>query len=124
MTMGNGTYSSATPSNNFTSGRSMEKAESNIEHIVVKWATAHDIPMFKLKLDTNAGWPDRLFLLPRGVPAFIEFKRPQKKARKLQQHRIQTLQRLGYHADVFDDAEAAIRWLVKIQTSPISKASH
>lgn len=102
----------------------MARAEVSIEDTVVKWAAKQNIPCFKLKLDTNAGWPDRQFLLPRGTSVFIEFKKPGKKARKLQAVRIRTLHKLGYHAAVFDTSEAAIRWLTEIQASPVPETGY
>jgi hypothetical protein len=92
----------------------MARSESSIEDKVVDWAKYRDIPCFKLKLDTNSGWPDRLFLLPNGQAAFIEFKRPKKQPRKLQLHRHQILRSLGYNVITTDNAEAAIRWLTEI----------
>lgn len=65
----------------------------------------------KLTLRHDAGWPDRLWLIPGGRPAFTELKAPGKTPTPLQLERIIELRRLGYSADWFDDYDAAIAWL-------------
>lgn len=107
----------------------MVRAESSIEKAVVKWAKREGIPVFKLKLDANAGWPDRMFLLPGPRPCFIEFKRADEEPTKLQYHRINTLRELGYDAIWTRNETAAIRWLATIraealQTPSLSEAGH
>lgn len=43
-----------------------------------------------------AGWPDRLFVSPKGVHVWIEFKRPKRGRHALRQkHRFGTLQAMG-----------------------------
>lgn len=65
----------------------------------------------KLELRTDAGWPDRLFLIPGGRPLFIEFKRQGEVPRPLQSYRLRELRDLGYDAvwaDNYHDAMAHI----------------
>jgi hypothetical protein len=50
----------------------------------------------QLNLQFDAGWPDRLFLIPGGRPMLLEFKRPGKQPEPLQNHRLETLVNLGY----------------------------
>jgi hypothetical protein len=70
----------------------------------------------QLELRFDAGWPDRLFLLPGGKPLFMEFKRPGGRPRPLQLERLDTLVRLGYlesiddgWSDDYEDAMAKIK---------------
>jgi hypothetical protein len=50
----------------------------------------------QLNLHFDAGWPDRIFLIPGGLPLFMEFKRPGYVPRPLQYQRLETLVQLGY----------------------------
>lgn len=96
-------------------------AEAATEKAVTKWAKQYGILPFKLKLDTNSGWPDHMYLLPKGIVAFIEFKRRGKEPRKLQTHRLTILHAYGYKVLVADDAKQAIQWLAAIHSPPISE---
>ncbi len=69
------------------------------------------IRSLKLTLRHDAGWPDRLWLIPGGRPAFTELKAPGAKPTALQWHRIVTLVELGYDVEWFDDYRAAMTWL-------------
>jgi hypothetical protein len=100
------------------------KKEQSIEDAVVNWAKVTGIPVFKLKLDTNSGWPDRMFLLPNGRACFIEFKRPGEKPRKLQEHRAITLEQLGYNVYTAINKFAAIRWLETLYALSLPEAGN
>jgi hypothetical protein len=50
----------------------------------------------QLNLHFDAGWPDRMFLIPGGRPLFMEFKRPGSVPRPLQYQRLESLVQLGY----------------------------
>lgn len=63
---------------------------------------------WKLTLRYDAGWPDRLFLIPGGIPFLIEFKAPGEKPEGLQTHRIAVLRALGYDVEVHDDYTEAM----------------
>lgn len=52
----------------------------------------------------SSGWPDRIVLLPDGKIGFVEVKAPGEKPRKLQLHRHDQLQALGFKVFVLDDA--------------------
>lgn len=52
----------------------------------------------------SSGWPDRIVLLPDGKIGFVEVKVPGEKPRKLQIHRHDQLQALGFKVFVLDDA--------------------
>lgn len=57
------------------------------------------------KMNDNPGYPDRLMLGPNGEHAFIEFKRPGGKARKLQEVVIKDLERKAHLAYIVDSAD-------------------
>ena len=70
----------------------------------------------QLNLHFDAGWPDRIFLIPGGRPLFMEFKRPGEFPRPLQYQRLETLVQLGYlesvdhgWTDSYDTAMSRIR---------------
>ena len=48
------------------------------------------------------GWPDTM-ILKDGKAIFIEFKRPGKKARALQEYRMKKIREKGFEAMVIDD---------------------
>ena len=85
--------------------------ESTVEQRVVRWAEKNGVPSLKLELQHNAGWPDRVFLLPGGRAVFIEFKRKGEKPRKLQDHRIMQLTLLGFEVTWTDNSGDAIAFL-------------
>lgn len=76
--------------------------EQPIEHRVVD-AAARNLGLRSLKLNLryDAGWPDRLWLMPGGRPLFSEFKRPGETPAPLQNERLVTLAGLGYDVAVF-----------------------
>src|SRR5208283_3779262 len=83
--------------------------ETSVERRVARDALAlYGVVSFKLTLRHNAGWPDRVFLVPGGRPLFIEFKRPDEPPNPLQWHRIDTLRGLGYDTEVRDSYDAAM----------------
>lgn len=59
----------------------------------------------------EAGWPDRLVLGTGGVPVFVELKAPGAKASPLQLERQAVLNKLGFFAATFDDAEKALAFV-------------
>lgn len=83
----------------------MSVLEKDIENAVVQWAIKQGFLAPKVKF-TEAGWPDRLFL-GHGASIFIEFKRPGEQPDKLQEFRIEQLNKRGipaYWCDSFADA--------------------
>lgn len=75
----------------------MSGLEKDIEMPVVKWAQKNEFLTPKVKF-AEAGWPDRLFISPRGHTIFIEFKRPPEKPDKLQEYRLAQLRQRGIPA--------------------------
>ena len=63
------------------------------------------------------GVPDRIVLLPHGVPAFVEVKAPGKKMRPLQVRRKRQLERLGFSVYCVDSLEQIGVILDEIQSS-------
>ena len=101
----------------------MGKLEHSIEDAVDRWAKRTGrILIFKLKLDTNAGWPDKMYLLPGNQACFIEFKRAGEEPEPLQYHRIKVLRSYQYEVCWTRSSKAAIRWLsAKLQAAPVPK---
>jgi hypothetical protein len=60
------------------------------------------------------GYPDRQFILNKGVVVWIEFKAPGEEPTPLQYHRIDELLKNGHYAFWFDDHDDAVQALVKI----------
>ena len=87
--------------------------ESTVERRFVdlvkkRWPTAICL---KLAALGRRGMPDRLVLLPGGVVAFVELKRPGGEATTLQVHVHGLLRALGFKVGVFDDAKEAVLWV-------------
>ena len=93
--------------------------ESSVEAPAVALARASGVPALKLSNRYDSGWPDRLFLFP-GRAVFVEFKKPETPAaRKLQEHRHETLRGLGFTVYlVTDHAE-----FTRVFESEIQRAS-
>ena len=85
--------------------------ERTVEQRVTDWAFTQSILVLKFTPQGQRGWPDRMFVLPNGTICFIEFKRENKKPRKLQWARIAMLHAYQVPAEYFDDADKAISWL-------------
>src|SRR5579863_9259583 len=80
---------------------------------VTSHARSLSLTVMRLAFRTGVagGWPDLLLFIPGGRPLLLEFKRPGQRPTPLQQHRLETLNELGYNAtwcDSFDQACAAI----------------
>ncbi len=82
--------------------------ESDIEKKVVLHAKKTGWLPFKLNLQGNRGWPDRLFIYPGPFFVFIEFKAKGKKPTELQEHRMAQLRNMGIVALWYDDAQEAM----------------
>ena len=83
--------------------------ERTIEHRLVEAVKKRG--GIALKLDTLAGIPDRLILLPQGVVMFVETKAPGEKPRKIQEFRIRQLRELGFRVEVLDNGNEIDRLL-------------
>lgn len=73
----------------------MYTSESDVEKAFKDKAEEKGCLLLKITPDGEAGWPDRLLLLPGGITCFIEFKRPGETLRPLQERRKSQLNRLG-----------------------------
>lgn len=94
------------------------KLERHVEKTVCIWADAHEILHTKLSGEGQPGKPDRVFWLPNGRPALVEFKRAGGKPTRLQQYYIERFKALGYSAAVIDRADEGVAWLEKLLTNP------
>lgn len=74
--------------------------ESKVRDPVVSWAKSQGIYHVRMAFrpGVRAGIPDDLFLLPGGLPIFMEFKRPGKEPTPLQLERIAKLRATGFIA--------------------------
>ncbi len=86
--------------------------ETKVETDFLKMLPAWLLP-FKLNLQGNTGWPDRMILLVFPFIAFIEFKAPGRplEGERNQPERIAELRARGYPVLVTDSAEEAFSFL-------------
>ncbi len=81
--------------------------EKQIQKKVIKYAAekgVHSIRMY-FGPGSQTGWPDVLFLLPGGVPLFIEFKAPGMMPTPKQFIKIKLLQEMNYRVEICDGEE-------------------
>lgn len=86
-----------------------EKTLENKLQLEIKKRNGQAIKMYGL-----AGIPDRLILLPGGRIAFIELKAPEKRPRKLQEHRAEELRQLGFTVCCIDSKDKLEEFLREI----------
>src|SRR5215203_4983841 len=74
---------------------------------------------FKLNLQGNTGWPDRMLLLVHPFICFIEFKAPGRAlvGERNQPERIQELKDRGYPVGIFDNEHEAYAFLEAVALS-------
>lgn len=89
----------------------MRLLERQIEHDFVQRMKRRGV--LTVKWGRN-GWPDRIVLLPGGVPVFLEFKRPGMTPRPLQSKRLDDLCTRDYWATWFDNADDAEAFVLTI----------
>lgn len=94
--------------------RKRAEKESSIEGRVVRWAVSQGIMHRKMDGLGHKGWPDHLFLLPNGIAAFIEFKRPGEEPTPLQYKYLRKLTDRRQHVAWTDDSDVAIGWLSEL----------
>lgn len=87
------------------------RSEAKIEEDVIKWAKKNSWLVLKLNNPWSKGWPDRLFISPLGHHIYIEFKKPGKKPRKLQEKRLSSLADNNCVVYWFDNVAGAIEAL-------------
>lgn len=78
--------------------------EKTIEQAVVNYAKKLGFLTFKFSSPSNRGVPDRIFI-KKGKIFFIEFKKPNGKLRKLQEHVISSFLAEKVDVYVIDDIE-------------------
>ena len=79
--------------------------EATLERQAVTHARKRGVDSIKLNLQGRRGWPDRLFLLPRGRPLFIELKRTGRRPSPIQLIVHTRLRRRGYKIFIIDDLD-------------------
>jgi hypothetical protein len=79
--------------------------EAKIEWAVVKYAESLGCIHRKMNGPGADGWPDRLFICPRGIVVWIEFKAPGMLADPLQVVIIRRLKLRGQVVHVVDNTE-------------------
>lgn len=91
----------------------MRPLETSVERKIKKWADEHreEIAYYKFTVPGMRGVPDRICLFKGGHCVFIELKRPGAVPRKLQEHVMARLRKLGFPCYVFDSADEAIKVL-------------
>lgn len=87
----------------------MAKLETDVEGPACDYAKKTGWLPCKLVNLGSRGWPDRWFFKPGPIIVIIEFKRPGKEARKLQQYVGELLAEMGFEVylgvDNLDDAK-------------------
>lgn len=82
------------------------KLESDLEHQFKFFCHSLGIRCEKLKLASEAGWPDRT-LLYQGRVMFVELKRKGERPTPLQEYVLMKLQHAGFEACWTDDLQDA-----------------
>ena len=88
--------------------------EADIEAEFVEYAEARGCIPLKLVIQGKRGWPDRTVLCPGGKILFLEFKRPDGKLSRQQQHYINLLRVKGFKIYVTYTVKDAARILDRI----------
>lgn len=89
--------------------------EISIENAFNDWASIElKAIIYKIQGQGNKGNPDRLYLLPNGRHAMIEWKRPGEEPTKLQKLKHKRLRAHNQPIEVFDNAADAKQWLSAI----------
>ena len=83
----------------------MSILESTLEKYVIKKAKEKNFFVFKLNNPASDGFPDRLFVTPKGIHFYIEFKRRGENLRPLQGYRFTQLEDHNCHVYMIDNKE-------------------
>lgn len=98
--------------NNNEMSKTREYSEKYLERKLVERIKAHGGLCLKFASVTEAGYPDRLCLMPHGRTLWVELKTTGRKPTKLQEIRHQELRERGFAVYVVDDMitlEQAVR---------------
>jgi hypothetical protein len=68
----------------------------------------YGIPSVKLNMVGNSGWPDRIYVLPKGKLKWVEYKRPGKKPSPKQRFVHRLLKAFGHDVSTYDTVESAV----------------
>lgn len=71
------------------------------------------IVSLKLNVQSNTGWPDRMFLIPGGRPFYIEFKQPGEEPDPRQRLIHAQLKYLQYEVETHDTVQGAVHAVEK-----------
>lgn len=89
--------------------------EKYLEAQFTDWASIElKAIVLKIQGQGNKGNPDRLYLLPNGRHALIEWKRPGEEPTKLQKLKHKRLRAHNQPIEVFNNAADAKQWLSAI----------
>lgn len=86
--------------------------ESDVESAVVAWWQFRGLMTTKLNGEGQRGKPDRVFWAPKGKAIIIEFKRHGEEPTRLQKFYLDAFKTNGYTVAWFDNANAAIQFLL------------
>lgn len=84
-------------------GKTREYSEKYLERKLVERIKACEGLCLKFASVTEAGYPDRLCLMPHGRTLWVELKTTGRKPTKLQEIRHRELRRMGFAVYVVDD---------------------
>ena len=85
----------------------VQTSETEIEEKYRRWAESQGLMIVKLNITGRRGMPDRMILGNEGDVLFLEFKRPGRKAEKLQLYMQKLLLGRGFMAFIVDSFEDA-----------------
>lgn len=85
-------------------------SESDIKSDANKWATLRGWMNVGIKLATENGWPDHIYIR-RGVTRWVEWKKPDGSLQANQIERIETMLEHGAEVRVFDNIEDFKAWM-------------
>ncbi|OAV65648.1 VRR-NUC domain protein [Bacteroidales bacterium Barb6] len=80
----------------------MARLESEIQRRIIQRLEADGWYVVKLILTNRPGIPD-LMALKNGKAFFVEVKRPEQKARELQEYRMKELRGMGFECEVWTE---------------------
>lgn len=89
----------------------MSVLEYSIEEKADAYATGEGYLIFKFTPMGQRGWPDKVYISRTGVHVYIEYKRPGKKPRKLQDHRLAQMKGRGCNVHWVDNIDDA-KWVL------------
>ncbi len=95
--------------------------EKNIEGSVVKWAKERGFLTPKVRF-VEVGYPDRLFISPKGHTIFIEFKVPGKRPDPIQYYRLEQLRKRNipaYWCDTYVSAVNILKAALEPEELPV-----